>query len=88
MPTLLANLQESAEAGLMANASNLPPRKTGSRMRMPGTKGWSSSNPNSITLLDLLATVQFKKSPAGVYLESVPRVREGVRKRERGREAE
>jgi len=62
----------------MTHASGVPPlsKKANSRIRIPGSKKWTSSNPNSVTLLDLLATINFKpgKSPAGVYLEMVPRV--------------
>eukprot|EP00983_Pelagomonas_calceolata_P086572 1156785-Pelagomonas_calceolata.AAC.10 len=68
--------QENAEASLLANVGGVPPPpKKGPRMRIPGSKRWTSSNPNSISLLDLVATFNFKsgKNPTGIFLESIPR---------------
>ncbi|KAF5831144.1 hypothetical protein DUNSADRAFT_13524 [Dunaliella salina] len=74
----VATKQESAEASLLANVGGVPPPpKKGQRVRIPGSKRWTSNNPsNSISLLDLVATFNFKsgKNPAGIFLESVPRV--------------
>jgi len=73
----VAAKQENAEASLLANVGGVPPPpKKGPRMRIPGSKRWTSSNPNSISLLDLVATFNFKsgKNPTGIFLESIPRV--------------